>query len=169
MPVFATHQKETVAMTRKNWKRANPRSLREALELCKDHAISVHRRSVERIAELAGEESHWTVYGWLRDGSIPAKKIHAFEHACGCDFITRYLAHSNGQLLINIPAGRAVSGEDIHALQSTLTAFVGTLLGYAQGTVDGDTVVGELFSAMEGLAFWRENVTREPELEFGND
>jgi hypothetical protein len=46
---------------------------------------------------------------------------------------------------------------------------VGTLLGYAQGTVDGDTVVGELFSAMEGLAFWRENVTREPELEFGND
>ena len=54
-------------MTRRNWKKVNPRSLREALELAKDHAKEAHNRSVERLAELMGEESHWTVYGWLRD------------------------------------------------------------------------------------------------------
>jgi len=156
-------------MTKRNWKRANPRSLREALELCKDYAHAKHNRSVERIAELAGENSQWTVYGWLRDGSIPGAKIHAYQHACGCDYITRYLAHSAGQLLIDIPHGHLVDGDDVHQLQGTLNAAVGALLGFAAGKLDSDEVGHELSVAMEALAWHRENVLREPELEFGHE
>ena len=158
-------------MTRKNWKKAQPRSLREALELCKDYAISVHHRSVERIAELAGEESHWTVYGWLRDGSIPGKKIVAYQHACGCDYITRYLAHSAGRMLIEMPVGKLARSEDVHELQATLNAAVGALLGFAAGHLDADQVGAELNTALESLAWHRENVNKvsQPELEFGHE
>lgn len=158
-------------MTRRNWKKAQPRSLREALEMCKDYAIAVHHRSVERIAELAGEESYWTVYGWLRDGSIPGKKIVTFQHACGCDFITRYLAHSAGRMLIEIPAGKLLHSEDVHDLQNTLNQAVGALLGFAAGKLDACEVGAEISTALEALAWHRENVNKvsQPELEFGHE
>lgn len=158
-------------MTRRNWKKANPRSLREALELGKDHAREVHHRSVERIAELMGEESHWTVYGWLRDGSIPGKKIPAYQHACGCDFITRWLAHAAGKLLIDIPTGKMPAPEDVQQLQGTLNAAVGALIGFAAGRLDAEDVAVEINTALEALAEHRENVlkTTEPELEFGHE
>ncbi|MDT3707464.1 MAG: hypothetical protein ROZ09_11600 [Thiobacillus sp.] len=157
-------------MTRRNWRTVNPRSLREAIELCKDFALEKHRRSVDRIAELAGEESQWTVYGWLRDGSIPGKKIHAYQHACGCDFITRWLAHSSGMLLIPIPSGRAVEVDDVHRLQGTLNSAVAALLGFASGSMDADQVGSEINIAMEALAWHRENAARsqQPELELTN-
>lgn len=157
-------------MSRRNWRTVNPRSLREAIELCKDYALEKHRRSVERIAELAGEESQWTVYGWLRDGSIPGKKIHAFQHACGCDFITRYLAHSSGLLLVPIPPGRRIDVDDVHRLQSTLNSAVSALLGFATGSMDADQVANEITTAMEALAWHRENAQRshQPELDLDN-
>jgi hypothetical protein len=157
-------------MTKRNWRTVNPRTLREAIELCKDYALEKHRRSVERIAELAGEESQWTVYGWLRDGSIPGKKIHAYQHACGCDFITRWLAHSSGMLLIPMPHGRHVEVDDVHRLQSTLNDAVSALLGFASGQLDDDQVGAQLTAAMEALAWHRENAQRsyQPELELDN-
>jgi hypothetical protein len=158
-------------MSRRNWKQVNPRSLREAMELCKDYAMSVHRRGVERIAELAGEESHWTVYGWLRDGSIPGKKIPAFQHACGCDFVTRWLAHGDGKLLIDVPPGRRIQAEDVQALQGTLNDAMGALLGLASGKLDADQAGAEITAAMEALAWHRENTRKadQPELEFGHE
>lgn len=154
-------------MTRRNWRTVNPRSLREAMELCKDYAQEKHNRSVERIAELAGEESHWTVYGWLRDGSIPGKKLHAFQHACGCDFITRWLAHSSGMLLVPMPAGRRSDVDDVLRLQGTLNSAVTALLGFASGQMDADQVGGEINTAMEALAWHRENAARshQPQLD----
>lgn len=158
-------------MSPRNWKKVQPTSLRHALELSKDYAREVKRRSVERIAELMGEESHWTVYGWLRDGSIPGKKIPAFQHACGCDFVTRWLAHSEGKLLIDIPTGRQVHAEDVQQLQGTLNSAVGALLGFAAGKLDADQVGNELNTAIEALAWHRENVSKyaQPELEFGHE
>lgn len=158
-------------MTRKNWKTVNPRSLREAMELSKEYAQAVHRRGVERIAELAGEESHWTVYGWMRDGSIPGKKIPSFQHACGINLITRWLAHGDGYLLIQVPPGRQVAAEDVQALQGTLNSAVGALLGFAAGKLDADQVGDELNQAMEALAWHRENVAKhaQPELDLGGE
>lgn len=157
-------------MSRRNWRTVNPRSLREAIELCKDYALEKHRRNVDRIAELAGEESQWTVYGWLRDGSIPGKKIHAFQHACGCDFITRWLAHSSGMLLIPSPTGRKVDMDDVHRLQGTLNGAVAALIGFASAQMDADQVGAELTTALEALAWHRENAARshQPELELDN-
>lgn len=157
-------------MTPRNWRRVQPTSLRHALELSKDHAREMKRRSVERIAELMGEESHWTVYGWLRDGSIPGKKIPAFQHACGCDFVTRWLAHSEGKLLIDIPPGRQVHAEDMQQLQGTLNSAVGALLGFASGRLDADQVGAEIHAALEALAWHRENAARyrQPELDLSN-
>ena len=156
-------------MSRRNWRGFYPRTLREALEGCKDYALQKHNRSVERIAELAGEESHWTVYGWLRDGSIPGKKIHAYQHACGCDFITRYYAHSSGMLLIPMPTGSKLDSDEVHRLQHTLNAAVGALLSFADGRTDADQASAELTAAMNALAWHRENVARhhQPELELG--
>lgn len=154
-------------MTKRNWKAFNPRSMREAIEGCIKYAREVHNLSVERVAELAGEESHWTVYGWLRDGSIPAKKIASFQHACHAHYITRYLAHSAGQLLIDMPQGRLIDSDDVHALQGTLNAAVGALLGFAAGRLDADQVGAEISVSMEALAWHRENVamSRQPELD----
>ena len=158
-------------MSRRNWKKVQPTSLRHAIELCKDYAKEVHNISVERIAEIMDEESHWTVYGWLRDGSIPSRKILGYQHACRCNFITRWLAHTGGQLIIDMPRGRLLDGDDTHALQNTLNEAVGALLGFAAGRLDADQVGHELSTAIEALAWHRENVARhtQPELEFGHD
>ena len=158
-------------MTRRNWKRVQPTSLRHAIELCKDYARDVHNLSVERIAEIMDEESHWTVYGWLRDGSIPGRKLLGYQHACRCDFITRWLAHANGQLLITIPAGRMPDGADVQKLQATLNEAVGALLAFATGHADAEQVGQDINLALEALAWHRENVQRaaQPELGFGHE
>lgn len=157
-------------MTRRNWKKVQPTSLRQAIELCKDYAREMHNISVERIAEIMDEESHWTVYGWLRDGSIPGRKILGYQHACRCNFITRWLAHSNGELLIDIPLGKLIGGDDVHQLQGTLNAAVGALLGFAGGKLDADQVGAEINTALEALAWHRENVAKvaQPELDLGS-
>lgn len=154
-------------MTRRNWKKANPRTFGEAIEMCLDYAEQVHRRNADRVAEMAGEKSKWTVYGWAREENVPGRKILAFQHACGCDFITRYLAHSNDQLLVSIPSGRLPDGADVQKLQATLNAAVGSLLAFATGKADVDEVGHDLNLALESLAWHRENVHRaaQPELE----
>ena len=52
----------TASKPRRNWKRLQPTSLRNALELCKEHARERLNRSVERIADEMGITDHWTVY-----------------------------------------------------------------------------------------------------------
>ena len=62
-------------MSRRNWKRIQPTSLRHALELCKDFAKERHNLSVERIAERMGLTDHWTVYKWIQRRGLPAQKV----------------------------------------------------------------------------------------------
>lgn len=164
---FAATPSSGGAMPTRNWRSFRPTSLREALEGCKDYALEKHRRGVERIAELMGEESHWTVYGWLRDGSIPGKKIVSYQHACGCDFLTRYYAHSAAMLLIPIPQGRAVQLDDMHRLQGTLNGAVAALVRFAAGDIEAAEAGHEITTAMEALAWHRENTARttQPELD----
>lgn len=156
-------------MTRRNWRSVNPTSLGQAIKLCVEYAQEKHRRSVDRIADLMGT-SPFTVYGWLRDESVPGRKIEAFQHACGCDFITRFHAHSAGCLLIPIPPGRLTEVDDVHRLQATCNAAVTALVGFASGHLDADKVGGDLTKAMEALAWYRENAQRshQPELELNN-
>ena len=155
-------------MSRRNWKRIQPTSLRNALELCKDHAKERHNLSVERIAESMGLTDHWTVYKWIQSGRIPANMIRPYETACGIDYVTRWLAASSGRLLIDIPTGRKADAADMQALQELLNTAVGQLLQFYGGKAEASDTLSAIQQAMEGLAWHRGNVEKhaQPELDF---
>ncbi len=152
-------------MTKRNWTRVRPTSLRHAMELCLDFARE-HQRSVDRVADLMGLPSRWVLYKWMENGRLPAILVRPFEHACGIDFVTRYLATSAHKLLVDMPAGRRARDVEINDLQASFTEAVGHLLAYYDGKVDADTAIGSITNAMTALAWHRENVARaqEPEL-----
>ena len=155
-------------MTKRNWKRIQPTSLRNALELCKDFAKERHNLSVERIAESMGLTDHWTVYKWIQTGRIPANMIRPYEAACGIDYLTRWLAASSGRLLIDIPTGRKADAADMQALQELLNTAVGQLLQFYGGKAEAGDTLAAIQQAMEGLAWHRGNVQKhaQPELDF---
>ena len=147
-------------MSRRNWKRVTPNSLRDALRLCKDHALEKKSLSVERIADL--------LYKWLSNGRMPAMLIPSYEHICGIDFVTRWLAASAGRLLISVPTGRKASATDMQALQEVLNTAVGQLLQFYAGKTEAPDTLAAIQQAMEGLAWHRGNVEKHltPELDF---
>lgn len=152
---------------KRNWKKARPTSLLNALELCVEYARDVHNLSVQRIAERMGEKTHHTLYKYLEDRGLPARKLRSFEHACGAKFVTRWLAMSGSLMAIDIPTGRSADGDDVMALQETLNDAVGALLGFYAGKTAADEVLTRITAGMEGLAFHRENVRKfdQPELD----
>lgn len=158
-------------MIRRNWKRIQPTSLRQALELCKDHARERHNLSVELIADRMGVPDHWTVYKWIQTGRIPANMIRPYEMACGIDFVTRWIAASAGRLLIEVPTGRAATPADIQALQVLLNTAVGKLLAFHSGETDIAGTLAAIQQGMEGLAWHKGNVEKhlQPEFQFNED
>lgn len=158
-------------MTRTNWKRLQPHSLRQALEMNKEFARQRHNLSVERIAERMGLPDHFALYKWMQNGRMPTVLIRSFEEVCGIDFVTRWLAASAGKLLIDTPSGKQISAEDLHTLQEVLNEVVGRLIKFYSNKADAPETLGAIQSAMESLAFHRGNVEKHmtPELEFGHE
>lgn len=154
-------------MNRRRWKNIQPTSLRHGLELCKDFAKEAHNMSVERIAVEMGVTDQWTVYKWLQTGRMPANMIRPYERACGCDYVTRWIAASAGRLTIVIPTGRNCTAKDMQALQELLTTAAGKLLAFYAENIDADDALAAIQAAMEGLAWHRGNVaqTQNPQLE----
>lgn len=152
---------------KRNWKKARPTSLLQAMELCVDYAREVHNLSVQRIAERMGEKTHHSLYKYLENGSLPMVKLRAFEHACGVNFVSRWNTMSAGMLGIEIPTGRSADSSDVMALQETLNDAVGALLGFYSGKTEAGEVLARITAGMEGLAFHRENVRKydQPELD----
>ncbi len=158
-----TFQKRT-----RNWKNVRATNIRDALRLCKDYAKDKQNLSVAQIAELLSitEEA---LYKWLSSGSMPAHKILAYEHVCGCHFVTDYLASSNGQLVIQIPLGRAPTPMEINDLQMLINESLRDLMLYYDGNSDPKNTENSLTSALMGLAVHREVVKQgeQQALEFG--
>lgn len=154
-------------MPARRWKHARPTSLRQALELCKDHARERLNRSVERIADEMGLTDHWIVYKWVQSGRIPANLIRPFERACGIDLVTRWLACSGGRLLVDIPAGRTADPVEMAALQAVVHEAVGRLLQFYAGKAEAGDTLASIQQAMEGLASHHLNVQKhsQPELD----
>jgi phosphotransferase system HPr-like phosphotransfer protein len=154
-------------MNRRRWKNIQPTSLRHGLELCKDFAKEARNMSVERIAVEMGVTDQWTVYKWLQTGRMPANMIRPYERACGCDYVTRWIAASAGRLTIVIPTGRNCTAKDMQALQELLTTAAGRLLAFYAENIDADDALAAIQAAMEGLAWHRGNVaqTQNPQLE----
>lgn len=151
---------------KRNWKKVRPTSLLNSLELCTEHAREARNAGVQRIAEFMCEKTHHTIYKYLENGSLPLVKLRAFEHACGANFVTRWLAMSAGLLVIDIPTGRSADGDDVLALQETLNDAVGALLSFYAGKETAEAVLARITAAMEGLAFHRENVKKHSQPEF---
>ena len=157
-------------MIRRNWKRIQPATLRDALRLCKDHALERKNYSVERIADLM-DVSADLLYKWLSSGKMPASSVPAYEHICGINLVTRWLAVSSGHLMIAIPTGRNSSATDMHALQEVLNDAAGQLLQFYAGKAEAGSVLAAIQSGMEGLAWHKGNVEKhqQPEFQFSEE
>lgn len=153
-------------MRKRPWNTWQPASLPDAVEGCLAFALGRHRRSVDQVADLVGE-SKWTLYKWVQSGGIPARKIAGFEHACGVNYVTRYLAASGGSVLIRIPTGRRAAQADIAGLQAACTSAVSALIDYVAGKRGADETHDALTAAMTALAQERAHVDRgdQPELD----
>lgn len=156
-------------MTRRNWKRYVPGTLRDALKGCKEYAQERHNLGVERIAERMGQEDHWALYKWIGNGRMPLVLVPAYEHACGINLVTRWMASSSNKLLVDIPAGKQATPGDMvelntgfaHALQ-LLTNF------YTGGHQDPAETLDALRHHLEQVTYHHNNVATyaTPELEF---
>lgn len=157
-------------MSRRNWKRIHPASLRDALRLCKDYALERKNYSVERIADLMDVTAD-LLYKWLSTGKMPVSAIPAYEHICGINFATRWLATSAGFLVIQQPTGRNAKAADMQVLQELLNIAVGNLLRFYDGRAESAEALASIQQAMEGLAWHKVNVEKhnQPELEFSEE
>lgn len=156
-------------MTRRNWKRVRPSSMVEALRLCKEYAQDKKNLSIERLADRMGT-SHDSLYKWLATGRLPAILIPAYEHACGCHFVSEWLASSAGKLVIDMPTGRKTGTGEVMEVNSTCAAALQLLTAfYANPTAtDADSTLAALREHMAQVAYHQHNVATyaTPELEF---
>ncbi|MNE67920.1 hypothetical protein D3C80_1635560 [compost metagenome] len=118
-----------------------------------------------------GLADHWTLYKWISSGRMPAVMIPAYEAACGCNYVTRWMAGAAGKLLIDVPTGRKCSAQDIQELQAQLHAATGALMAFYAGHSDAEATLGSIRNAMEGLGWHHGNVAQhvQPQLELGDD
>lgn len=157
-------------MTRRNWKRYVPGTLRDALKACKDYAQERHNLSVERIAERMGQEDHWALYKWLANGRMPLVLVPAYEHACGIDLVTRWLAASRNKLLVDMPAGKRPGAADMVELNTGFAEALQLLSHFYANPAEADAeaTATALRQHLEQVSYHQRNVAQyaTPELEF---
>jgi len=151
----------------RNWKKVIPRSHTEALRLCKDYAKEMHNLSIERIADEMGVTAD-ILYKWLANGSMPLNRIRSYQLACRCNFVTRYMAYSDGNLLIPIPAGKAITDGDMMQLNQSFHSAMTLLAGFYKGATDTNETMDALVAHMQATGWHHANVQKhlQPELDF---
>lgn len=156
----------TFPKKRRNWKRVHPTSLREAFRLCKEHAREKRNLSVERIAELM-DASPDALYKWLSNASMPSGKIPTYEHICGINLVSQYLAASGGCVVIEIPTGKTANALELNELQAVVTDAMGKLIRFYNGEVGIEETESGLTAVLKGVAWHRENISKseQPELD----
>lgn len=157
-------------MTRRHWKRWQPASLRDALKGCKDFAQERHNLSVERIAERMGLEDHWALYKWIANGRMPAVLLPAYEHACGINLVARWMAATDGKLLVDMPRGRQAQAADMVELNTGFAQALQLLTDFYSGgeQADANATLEALRNHLQQVAAHQLNVAgfAEPELDF---
>lgn len=153
-------------MLRRFSTKERPNSLQRAMEMCLEYALAKHNRSVARVADLMGVQSH-TLYKWIGSGRMPSNLIRPFEHACGCHYVTWWVAQSAHKLVIDIPQGKKAGDSEINTLQSSLAHAVGKLIDFYAGKGGANETISALTDVMADLAYHRENVSMHaaPELD----
>lgn len=139
-------------MSKRNWKRTAPTSLRNAMELCVEFARERKNKSVEQIADDMGLASHWTLYKWIESARLPANMIRPFELATCATYVTQYLATSHHKLLVDIPATKRANDNDLLTLNSAFNDALKVLEGFYKGASTGEETLNELRNVMTGIA-----------------
>lgn len=157
-------------MPPRNWKRFRANNLRDAMRACKDYAQEKRQLSVARIAELMGDVTEDSLYGWLSKGRMPVALVPTFELVCGAHFVSDWLAASAGRMVIAMPKGRKASEAELHQItESCSTAMRKLAAFYADPTREDTAELMELLQRhLEQVAFQHHNVGQyiTPELEF---
>ncbi|PHS48788.1 MAG: hypothetical protein COB05_04575 [Marinobacter sp.] len=158
-------------MARRNWKHERAISLRRGMELNVQYAREKQNRSVDRIADLMGMPSHFTLYKYLESGRMPAILIPAFENACGAHFVTQYLAQSANRMLVEIPTGRNATHKELNEVSAYTNQVMGMLIDFYEGRCEQKEVEDALTTLIEDLAHQRGNVIKhqQPELLLGGE
>lgn len=153
-------------MGRRNWKKLAPTSLRHAIELCLEYAREKKNLSVDRVADLMGLSNKWTLYKWMENGRMPSILIRPFEHACGCSYMTQYIATSAHKLLVDIPSGKRAEDMELLNLQTGFNEAVNLLAQFYQGDAQAERTIGALTRVLAEIAGHRANVSKAitPEL-----
>lgn len=152
------------------WKRYQPTDLRSAMDACLEYAREAHNLSVDHVAERMGLGTKWTLYKLVGELKMTAAQIRSFEHACGINLVTRYLASSAGLLAIDMPTGRKPGTEDLSHLQQVLLDATQALVQFYAAHAEADAVIAKVTAGLAELAWQRENVSRsaQPQLDFNS-
>lgn len=155
-------------MTSRNWKRVQPNSLRDALEQCKDHARERLNKSVENIAEDMGMTDRWAIYKYLQNGRMPANLIRPFQIACGINLVSRWLAASEGKLLLDIPSGRGLKAADQTDAHASFAAAMQLISNFYAGKADQAETLEAIAHHLQQMGWHHANVQQHvtPELDF---
>ena len=154
-------------MPKRDWKRARPNSLVHALRLCKEFAQDRSNLSVERIADRMGT-THDSLYKWLATGRMPACLVPTYELACGCSFVSTWLAAGSGRIVLDLPKGRTVADADLVEMNASFGTALKLLADFYAGKADGAATQDALKTHLEQVAWHHHNVASHanPELEF---
>lgn len=156
-------------MIRAPSKRQRANSLVHAMRLCKEYAQVKRHLSVERIADRMGT-THDSLYKWLATGRMPAILIPAFELACGCHYVSEWLAASADRLVVDMPTGRKAEGTELLDMNSSCAAALQLLTQFyaAPHAADPEATLAALRLHLEQVAYHHHNVATyaTPELEF---
>jgi hypothetical protein len=156
-------------MTRKNWKRVIPKSATEAIRFGLMRAKEEKNLSTEGVSNHMGQ-SHDSMYKWAATGRMPAILIPAFELACGCNFVSTWLATSAGKLVVDMPTGRTATQADMVELNSGFAAALQLLTNFYADPAhcDAAQTLAALTCHLQQVAYHQHNVAQytHPELDF---
>ena len=117
-----------------------------------------------------GLPDHWALYKWIESGRFPFVLIPAYESACGINLPSRWLAATQRRLLVDMPIGRAATGDDLVQLGTGFQQAVQLLSDFykSNGATDPAPVLDALRSHLESVAHHHINVAgfSQPELDF---
>ena len=148
------------------WKHRVPAALKAALDECLSFALEAHNRSVDRVAELVGLDSKWVLYKWIGETRMPINMVAPFEHACGIDLVSRFMAANTGKLVIPLACGRASTPGDINHLQCDTTEAIRALLEFYAGRESAEVTQAAILTAMQDLGWHHANVGKHEQPEF---
>jgi hypothetical protein len=149
------------------WKKLQATSIRHALRLNKEYAREFKRLTVPAIAELMTITDE-RLYKWLSTGDMPVSFIPAYEHICGIDFVTQYLGIRDDKILIDLPKGKKATDTEIAKLQKLSGLAITQLVSIYEDDeeADLDKTIATLTQLLQGVAYHRENINTQPELDF---